>query len=675
MLKWLARSSHRNPWLWLFGWLLLIAAALPLAGELHSVLRSGGFSNPHGEAARYEQLLQEGFGTGGPALLVVYRKGADPGITRLQQALEDLPELKSVAPLPGAGEGVYRLAFAASENEVENLVPALERRLGDAARITGAPALDRALNVASKRSAQQAEMIAFPVMVALLFGIFRSARLTLLPLALAGVVILLGSGLGTAIGRAFPLSILYENILSMLALALAVDYSLFITSRFREELARGRTRGEALEAALATAGHSVWVSGLAVAVALAALFIPRIMVFSSIALGGIAATLLAVLAALTLLPALLVLFAPGLPERKPRQADTGSQWLTWVTRRPGVVTTGVILLLLAATLPLRQLSLHVPVASARSLPKDDPARLGLEDLTRRQSPGRLFPIEGIVVGKDADAVYESTRRIAEGLKRDPNLIALYTPSGSESGPLVRTHGGRTYARWIAVPKTDPNHPATRDWVTRARAAAHQAATPGLAVAVGGTTARGLDFDRALLAAVPWILGWVLSATLALLFLAFRSLWVSLLALGFNLLVTASSLGLLILAKSLLGGGSLNSVTPILVFAVMFGLSMDYFVIMVSRVREAVLEGHSPERAIVLGLGRAAPLVNAAALIMLAVFLAFGTAWVDVVQELGVGLALAIALDAFVVRQTLLPATFLLLGKRLWHQRKELVHAV
>ncbi len=674
MLERLAHLIHRKPWLWLAGWLLLAAAALPMASHLHEVLRAGGFENPYGEAARFDELRDRGFQDGGPALIVVYRENRDPGPASVEAALRGLSELKSVGPLPGAS-GAYRLTFAASENRVENLVPQIAKRLGSNAWVTGAPALDRALNIASKKSAQRAEMIAFPLMVAILFLVFRSARLTAIPLVVSGLVILLGSALGVLMGHHLALSILYENILSMLALALAVDYSLFIVNRYREEAALGQTKRVALERALATAGHSVLVSGFAVAVALAALFIPRIMVFSSIALGGIVATLFAMLAALTLLPAMLILFSPPMPATKPRPSSRAlDRWLNGVSRRPGAVAVAVLLLLGSSALPLKTLSLHVPVASARSLPADDPARVGLEALTHQENPGRLFPIEGLVVGKDAKAVLAATRRIARAVAHDPALGAFYAPAKAGSGPLLRTRRGLTYARWIAIPKNGPNDPATRKLVERLRRVAKEASPSGVAFAVGGTTARGLDFDEALIAAVPWILGWVLLATLVLLFLAFRSLWVGLLGVGFNLLVTASTLGLLTLLKPLLGGTSVNSVTPILLFTVMFGLSMDYLVIMVSRIREAFLEGHAPEEAVRLGLGRATPLVNAAAVIMLSVFLAFGTAQVDVVQELGLGLAIAVALDAFFVRQTLLPAAFLLFGPGLWPLRKEVVRA-
>ncbi|WFE28844.1 MMPL family transporter [Solwaraspora sp. WMMD791] len=715
-MKKLARLAVERPKLMVALWLIVIALSVPFAAQLDGALKAGGFSDPRGEAAIGQEVVEDAFREAPNSLLVVLsstdrevsgavdtaRAAVDrPGVAQLTD-YRDNP-----AWLSADGRTTFiQVGFTSSNTEVQNLVPDLREdvaaAVGDGVdiNVTGAPALDYALNVQSKEDVLRAEMIAFPVLFVVLFLVFRSVAAMLVPLVLAGVTLAVTSGLGYFVARGTDLSILYTNIVSMIGLAVAVDYSLFIVKRFREELAEGRTVPMALERTLTTVGHSVMFSGLAVVVALSALFIPRAMSFTSIAFGGVMVTLVAMAVSLTLLPAVLSLLGHrinwgSLRSRRVRTATTGYRSTSVVYRRAGVVLAALVIAFVALGLPATQLNLQVPVASADILPEDDDARQGIEKIQEELGLREMFPIQVVLTAEpgQTSAVLDSVDRIVDQASDDertadvravttlglaPDVVrqatvgdtaGLPAEAATVFGALWVDDGERIVTRVLVIANDDPDTTEAHELVENLRATTDSLAGDGVDVRVTGATATGADFDDLVTRSIPIVVGAVTLVTFLILILAFRSVILPLLALAFNAAVVCASLGALALLSRFTSGDTINSVTPLMLFAVMFGLSMDYMVIMISRMRETYAEGYSHREAVLGGLARTAGMVNGAAVIMVAVFASFGSAEISIVRELGITLAIAVVLDAMVVRRLVMPTTLLLLGDRVWGRRR------
>src|SRR5690606_26066701 len=309
----------------LAGWLMLVALAAPFALQLGGALKAGGFSDPRGEATLAQETLEQAFGDAPNSLLIVLHDpaGAVTGeVPAARATAERYAEVVAVvdhrtepAWLSSDGHTTFlRVDFGTDNTTVQNLVPDLEGAVRQATadhvdvQVTGAPALDYALNTQTKKDVTRAEMIAFPVLFVVLLLVFRSVASMLVPLVIAGVTLALAQAIGYGITQVTDLNSLFTSVSSMIGLAVAVDYSLFIVKRFREELAAGRDVQEAVERSMATAGHAVWFSGLAVVVALSGQLIPRTMSLTRTSLGGVTVTVVAVVLTTTMLPAVLRLF-------------------------------------------------------------------------------------------------------------------------------------------------------------------------------------------------------------------------------------------------------------------------------------------------------------------------------------------------------------------------------
>lgn len=698
------RRIIRHPRTVLAIWLIVLAAGAVLATQLDGALSGGGFTNPRAEALVTQKTVQEAFGDS-PNQLVVVLDGTkaltaddyDNARALLNQAGADTVTTPSTNPAFESADGrtaVITAGFDGDGTKVQNLVPTLQDTLSNAGLaddvyVTGQPALDFQLNAHSKADATRAELIVFPLLIVVLLLVFGSVVATLLPLLVAGSALGIASGIGYIATRVTDVSNLYSNIVSMIGLAVAVDYSLFIIKRFREELDRGQTPDEAVVTTMHTAGKSVLYSGVAVILALAALFIPRVMAFTSIALGGIVVTIVALAVTTFVLPAGLVLIGHRIDRlriplpRRPERATTHKKR----NRHPGLIGVAGIIVMLAATAPIIGISLQSPVASAAVLPTSDPARTGLEVIQQKIGQEGLFPVD-VVLTLPADTptttaiaeVRDATRLLndhagvtsvtsvstlaAAGIP-DAQLNAALTasPAPEELAPLWHRDTDTITTRLIVTTEQGPDsvqaHDLVRDIRTELPAALHSDTT----VAVTGATAQGLDFDNTLVDSLPLIAGAVLALTFLMLAFAFRSAILPGLALLFNVLVVGASLGLLTLVQHAVSGQPLNSVTPILLFAVMFGLSMDYMVIIISRMREAFRDGMPFDDAVLDGAWRTRKMINSAAIIMVAVFCSFMTGQISIVREIGIGLAIAVALDAVVIRVIVMPNVLRAIGPR------------
>ncbi|HEV8558934.1 MAG TPA: MMPL family transporter [Actinophytocola sp.] len=701
------RFAIGRPRLTVAVWVVLAAICVPLMMQLTGALKSGGFENPRGEDTRGQQTLQRAFHEPRQTLQVVlHNPGGDVSgaVDTAAGVAKATPHVSTVLDYrteprwlsPNRHTTFLQLGFDADDTTVQNLTGGLRDRLRDPlarlgvqVHVTGAAALDHDLNGQSEKDASTAEMIAFPLLLIVLFLVFRSVVAMLIPLVLAGFALVTASAVGFLITKLTDVSTLYTNAVSIIGLAVAVDYSLFIIKRYRDELAAGMDYEPALQTAMRTAGRSVQFSGLAVVAALLALLIPRMMVFSSIAFAGIVVTVLAMAMSMTLLPAILRLLGrrinwASLKPRARKETRPVPGILAVVHRRPLPLLLILVALFGLLAIPMGLIRLQGPVASATILPSDSDARQGVERLQADLSSRDLFPLQVIVSSSTAADLLRDVRSVESTAKSQPqthstqsvaslglpddaldaaingNTGVLPEEARAAFNSLWASDSGRLLSRVVVVPAGGPDSDATHDLVRNLRDR-----LGGAQVQVTGATAHGVDYDDALVTALPAILGAVALITLGLLARAFRSWRLPLLALFLNAMVVAASVGLLTLISQNALGQRIDSTTPVLLFAIMFGLSMDYMVIMIARMRERFVELGDHREAVLEGMRRTAGLVNGAAVIMVAVFLSFLAAKISVVQQLGLGLAIAVILDAVVVRLLVMPAALYLLGPRVW----------
>ena len=704
------RLTHRiirHPRKVLAIWLIVVAAGTTLALQLDGALSGGGFTNPRAEALLTQKAVQQAFGDS-PNQLVIVLDGkkvltAD-GYNKTRELLEKAgadtvttPQARSTFESADGRTAVITAGFSGDNAKVQNLVPALQSKLAasglaDDVYVTGQPALDFQLNSHSKADATRAELIVFPLLIVVLLLVFGSVVATLLPLLVAGSALSIASGIGFVATQLTAISNLYSNIVSMIGLAVAVDYSLFIIKRFREELERGQSPEDAVVTTMETAGKSVLYSGGAVVLGLAALFIPRVMAFDSIALGGIAVTLVAVAVTIFVLPAGLVLLGHRVNRLRiamPRRPKGATPRETRI-RRPALVGVAGIIVMLAAAAPIVGISLQSPVASAKVLPATDPARTGLEVIQQKIGQEGFFPVEVVLTfpkNTPAMAAVGEVRAAVRVLNDQAGVVSVAAvtevgisgeqlndslasgPTPTQLSSLWNRESGKITTRLIVTTAQGPDSVQAHNLVRDIRRNLPTALNSGTAVGVTGATAQGLDFDNTVVDSLPLVAGVVLMLTFLMLAFAFRSAILSGLALLFNVLVVGASLGLLALVQNAVSGQPLSSVTPILLFAVMFGLSMDYMVIIISRMREAFYGGMQFDKAVLFGAKRTRGMINSAAIIMVTVFSSFMTGQISLVREIGIGLAIAVTLDAVVIRMIVMPSILRAIGPRAFVGRR------
>ncbi len=688
----LARLAQRHPWRVIAAWVVLIVSLAPLALHLEDRLKAGGFEDPDGDSQQTARTLERAFGDPANFLQVVVRTDegtpADvrDGVREAASTAGSTEHVTAVTtwrddPALTADDGLTSMVLVGLDSDsttTQNLVAPLRDDLASTSPesvevdVTGAAALDYDLNVQSKADATRAELIAFPLLFLVLLLIFRSVVAMAVPLVLAGMTLVVTQGIGHVLTRFTDLSILFTNGVSLIGLAVAVDYSLFIVKRHREELEGSGSGAEAaLATSMATAGHAVLFSGLAVVVALSSLLIPGLMVFTSIGLAGVVVTVVALAMSMSLLPAVLTVLGPRidwgrLPRRRTGSAVVATSEASNRPRPGGRWRPVAVLLVLTAAFvamawPATGARLEVPVASADILPADADSRQGVEALRSSIGTASLFPIQAVVSGADPDAVTQAAAQFARSAQEVGGVERVALDPRTATDPDT----GDAVARVALSTTLDPDSDGAHRLVEDLRSELAADGTPGVQATLGGATAGGADFDRVVVDSIPAILGAVVLATLALLGWAFRSWRLPVLALVLNGLVVGASLGLLTLYSRRVLDEDINSVTPVLLFAIMFGLSMDYLVIMISRMREHFAAGADHEAAIGRGLRQTAGLVNGAAVVMVAVFASFMSAEISIVRQLGLGLALAVVLDAVVVRMVLMPAALHVLGPRVW----------
>jgi putative drug exporter of the RND superfamily len=529
---------------------------------------------------------------------------------------------------------------------------------------------------------RRAEMTSVPITLVLLLAVFGALIAAGIPVVLAGTVVITTISLLAAVGRWLPIGSATSQVVLLLGMAVAVDYSLFYLRREREERAAGKSFAEALRIAAATSGRAIVISGVTVMISVAGLFLTGVDLFTGMAYGTITVVAIAVAAALTLLPAVLSLIGevadrcriPVLGRRR-TAARPSRLWATLVRRvvRRPLAWGG------AATLAL--LALAAPMAGMRigSPPIDLPNNLPVVQTLDRMSaafPGRPAPAEVVVTGRNLQS--PAMHRALSALE------AKATPNGPFTEPITVTAvaGGQALIAQVPLAGNGSDATSTHALLTLRNQVlpATVGRVSGASFVVSGNTAYAYDWSAVLRARTPLVLAIVALLAFLVLMTAFRSLTLPLVSIGLNLLSVGGACGLVTLIfqdghlQGLLGFTSYGAVSqwvPLFTFVLLFGLSMDYHVFILSRIRERWQSGASTPDAVIGGIAGSAGVVTSAAVIMVAVFSIFATLSFIDVKMLGVGLAFAVLLDATVVRGILVPAAMALLGERCWYMPGQL----
>lgn len=567
------------------------------------------------------------------------------------------------------------------ETSIEKIIATIQRVDGDGGfdvDITGINTVGHDFGVVSEEDLQKGEMqFGLPAALIVLLLVFGTLVGAFIPLLMSMLSIIVGLALVAIIGQAFELNVFVTNMLVAMGLALGIDYSLFIVSRLREERHRGAGHRDAILTVASTATRAVVFSGCAFVLAMLGMFLMPDSTLRSLAVGAIAVALVSMAVALTFHPALLMVLGDRVDRlRVPwlggRVADSAGREgrffggiVRAVVRRPALSLVLSCALLLAAASPV--LGLKMGSSGPSALPDDTVAKQGLVALERDFPVGAVQPVNVVVDGPPADPrVVRSVAALRARLADDDAFAAAATT----------TRRGRDVTV-LSVPQTsEPSSEEASAAIDRLRAAVAEVfAGTGANVLVGGGPAENRDYFAMVSANLPLVIAFVLGLSFVLLTLAFRSIVVPLTAIAVNLLSVGAAYGLLVLVfqegvgADLLGFGQVERIdawVPVFLFSVLFGLSMDYQVFLLSRIRERYTRTGSTTDAVVYGVGSTARLITGAALIIIVVFIGFATGELVAFQQMGFGVAIALLVDATIVRSVVIPAAMQLLGERNWY---------
>ncbi|MFF3662684.1 MMPL family transporter [Streptomyces olivochromogenes] len=692
LARWCVRHRLVTVLLWLLA-LGGVSAAAAVTGSAYS----NNYEAPGTESSRADRLLQQGFpGLGGDSDTVVWRTG--PGTVRsaaveqtMTRALGEIAALPGVASVvsPYEGQGTGRIsgdgrtayATVTFEDQADKLSKSEAQAVVDAAKAAGTDGLQvelggSAIGLTESSGGHLAEVVGVAVAAVVLFLAFGSLAASLLPIATALV------GVGTAyasivlLGHVMTVADFAPMLGMLIGLGVGIDYALFIVTRHRRGLKRGLAVAEAARNAVATTGRAVVFAGATVCIALLGMLILRLSFLGGVAIAASLTVVLTVAASVTLLPALLSFIGPRALSRRERrrlyehgpqpELPTGlaARWSVFVERHPKLL--GAVAVVVMALLALPTLSLHLGTSDQGNNPRSATTRQAYDLLAEGFGPGVNGPLTLVThVGGAED------RLALDGL--DSTLRA--TAGVASATPVTYGAGGAT-AYLTVVPDSAPQSQKTSDLVDRLRTEVlpRVEAGSGLDVRVGGVTASYDDFAAVIVGRLPLFVGVVIGLGCALLLLAFRSLGIPLKAAVMNIAAVAAAFGVVVAifqwgwGSELLGlgrAGPIEPFLPVIMVSVLFGLSMDYQVFLVSRMYEEWLETGDNRRAVRVGLAETSRVINSAAVIMISVFLAFVLSGDRVIAMFGIALASAVALDAFVLRTLLVPALMHLLGGANW----------
>ena len=704
MLDRLARALDRRRRAVLAGAVVLVFAGAVFGGPVVGLLDTGDdFTDPRSQSIEARDTVARVTGrSAAPDALVLVRLGAEAGTPEAGRKLDRVLDLvrdgdvAQVQAADGAGpsplvsrdkRSTYVVVTFYTAADAGAAADALVGRLAGEPGVTvggGVVAFDQ-VGEQVESDLQRAEMLAAPILLLFSLLVFRSLVAALLPLAVGMTSILITFSLLRIVNEFEPMSTFAINLITGLGLGLAIDYSLFVVSRFREELETGADTSEALRATVRTAGRTVLFSAFTVAAAMAAMLVFPLRFLYSMGVGGVLVALTAALVSLTLLPALLAVLGPrvnalGLKRwQVAMQRDAAHvQEGPWyrlsraVMRRPGPIAAAAAVALIVLGLPF--LRIEFTGVDASVLPEDRSARVVDDAIRTEFPPGPTSPLS--VVAGVGERGGEAAMSFARELRGLDGVASVTSPEQA---------GG--YWITFVTPEDAALSESAKDLVRDVRAL--DAPFP---VQVGGETAEFLDQQSSLADSLPLALGILAATTLVILFLMTGSVVLPIKALVMNLLTLSAAFGLLVLIfqdgrlEGLLAydsQGALEATQPVLLFCAAFGLSTDYGVFLLTRIKEARDAGLGERESVAVGLERTGRIVTYAALLFCIAIGAFATSQIVFIKEVGVGTALAVLIDAFLVRALLVPSLMALLGRWNWwaprplarlHARLGLQHA-
>ncbi|WP_127507514.1 MMPL family transporter [Actinoplanes solisilvae] len=696
----MARWSAEHPWRAIALWVVFVAVCF-VGGNAAGLNEATAQDDAIGEAGRAYVMIEEGGFADEPAVdnvLITARSGRLDSAAAGKAADDAAAKLRTVTgvaevgkPIP-ARDGSALLVPITMAGDPETASDRVEPLRAATAEVqqahpdlrveqVGGPSIGKALDDTLGGDFKRAELLSLPVTLAILIVVFGALIAAGVPLLLALSSVIAAMGLSTLASHLVPSTDVTSSVILLIGMAVGVDYSLFYVRREREERKKGRGHVDAVEIAAETSGHAVVVSGTAVVIAMAGLFLAGDTTFSSLAVGSILVVTVAVLGSLTVLPALLAKLGrwvdrPRVPFlwRLTARTSTGGFWrrvLHPALRWPAVTLLVSVLALLALAAPALGMKLKFP--GTEDLPRTTPAMQAYDRLAASY-PSNGTTHEVVVQAPASSAA--SVRGALENLAQKTQGNRLFAPL-EESGPDIEVSPDQTVTvLHIATPFTSRSDEAA-DSLHELRSELVPAALGGIggaSYAVGGGVADSEDYAEHIWKKLPIVAGFVLILTFLVMAWTFRSVIVALTAIGLNLLSVSAAYGLLVLvfqgnwAEGLLGFTSMDAIVswlPLFLFVVLFGLSMDYHVFVVSRIREAVQRGVPTREAVAEGITGSAGTVSSAALVMVAVFSIFATLSTIDMKQLGIGLAAAILLDATIIRAVVLPSAMTLLGKANW----------
>jgi uncharacterized membrane protein YdfJ with MMPL/SSD domain len=677
-----------------FGWLALVVVAFGIGGAIGTKNVDPNTSGP-GQSGRMDRVLADGFKLPANESVLVQSSSASAGTPAFDSAVKDVvarvSRLAAVQNVRSPRIAKTRHA-ALVEFEIRGDKDKAGDKLGpvlaavDAAQRAhpglfigefGDASAAKAVDTAFANDLKSAGIYSIPLTLIILVVAFGALVAAGIPLLLALTAVFATFGLAALPSHVLPLAPEASAVVLLIGLAVGVDYSMFYLRRAREERAAGRSERAALEAAAATSGRSVLISGLTVMAAMAGLFLTGDATFASFGYATMIVVAVAMVGSLTVLPALLSRLGDGVDRlhvplvgRLRNDRGDGRLWgaiVDRVLRRPLLSASIAGALLVALAAPALQLRMSTPG------PDTFPGSLAVVKTYKRMQqafPGKAIPANVVIKAPSVDA--PSVRSAISELER--RALA----SGRAHGPItIDENGARTIAN-ITVPiEGSGTDAASNAALAELRTAVPETvgALPDTQAGVTGLTAEWKDQQEQTKSKLPLVVGFVLVLAFVLMLVAFRSIVVALKAIVLNLLSVAAAYGVLVLVfqdgfgKGLLGFSSTAGVAPVvplLLFVILFGLSMDYHVFIVSRIRESFDRGASMDDAIADGIKSTAGVVTSAAIVMVAVFAVFATLSMLFFKQFGVGLAVAVLIDATIVRGVLLPATMKLLGERNWY---------
>lgn len=705
----LSRNLRRCRWLVFTGWLLALVPAVYLAMTQSGNLTGGGFEVAGSQSLLVHDQLDAHYpDRGAPALALVAAPRPDASYQDIDNAVALLRQIAS--ELPGVTEApnptqrppqpdrpyVVSLRLDARNAGTSDVAKKLRDRIGVKGDqsgqtangkvrlyVIGQGALSAAAAANTKHDIANAERWNLPIILMVLVAVFGSLAAAAIPLALAVCTVVITMGLVFVLSMHTTMSVFVTSTVSMFGIALAVDYSLFILMRYREELRCGRRPPDAVDAAMATSGLAVVLSGMTVIASLTGIYLINTPALRSMATGAILAVAVAMLTSATLTPAVLATFARAAAKRSAlvhwsrRPASTQSwfwsRWVGWVMRRPWItaLAASTVLLVMAAPATLMVLGNSL----LRQFDSSHEIRTGAAAAAQALGPGALGPVQVLVRfdagGASAPEHSQTIAAIRHRIAQAPNVVSVAPPRfADDNGSALLS----------AVLSVDPEDLGARDTITWMRTQLPPVAGAAQ-VDVGGPTALIKDFDDRVSATQSLVLVFVAVIAFLMLLISIRSVFLAFKGVLMTLLSVAAAYGSLVMVFQWgwargLGFPALHSIdstVPPLVLAMTFGLSMDYEIFLLTRIRERFLQTGQTRDAVAYGVRTSARTITSAALIMIAVFCGFAFAGMPLVAEIGVACAVAIAVDATVVRLVLVPALMAMFDRWNWWLPRWLAH--